>query len=146
LSITQDRWNEEQCRIENGIFFATDDVALLEGNPEGGYRVSARIPLSTLLDREPDGWTTVIMNPTCQIEANGLLISAGETAWEGEGFIAVQEAASGSLVWLLHLCESEAFVDVRFVGDTILAVSAAHPHRYQWQIPLHNPALLQLVA
>ena len=146
MSVTQDRWNEEQCRIENGIFFAADDVALLEGNPNGGYRVSVRVPLSTLIDRDPDGWTAIAMNPACQVETNGLLVSAGATAWEGEGCIAVQEAASGGLVWLIHLCESEAFVEVRLVGDTILAVSAAYPHRYQWHIPLHHPDLLRLDA
>lgn len=146
MSVTQDRWYEEQCRIENGIFFATDDVAFFEGHPKGGYRVSSRVPLSSLIARDPDGWTAIELNPSCQAEANGLLVSAGATAWEGEGWIAVQEAASGYLVWLIHLCESEAFVDVRLVGDLIVAVSAAHPHRYQWHIPLHHPELLQLVA
>jgi Asp-tRNA(Asn)/Glu-tRNA(Gln) amidotransferase A subunit family amidase len=38
----------------------------LEGNPNGGYRVSARVPLSTLIDRDPDGWTAIAMNPACQ--------------------------------------------------------------------------------
>ena len=146
VSITQDKWNEEHCRIENGIFFATDDVALLEGNPNGGYRVSTHVPLSTLLDRDPDGWTAILVHPACRVETSGLIVSAGATAWEGEGFVAVQEAAGRSLIWLLHVCESEAFVDLRVVGDVILAVSAEHPRRYRWRIPLQNPTLLQLDA
>jgi hypothetical protein len=88
----------------------------------------------------------VVANPSCQVEASGLIVSAGATAWEGEGFIAVHQAANGDLVWLLHLCESEAFVELRLAGETILAISTAYPESYQWHIPLRDPAQLQVYA
>ncbi len=146
MSITQAKWNEELCRIENGVFLATDQAVLLEGRPADGYRAAAPVPLATLIDGDPDGWTSLVENPEYQVEANGLIVSAGATAWEGEGFIAVHQAATGELVWLLHLCESEAFVEVRLDGETILAVSTAYPNSYRWQIPLHNPAQLQMIV
>jgi hypothetical protein len=86
----------------------------------------------------------VVANPGCQVEASGLIVSAGATSWEGEGFIAAHQAATGDLVWLLHLCESEPFVELRLAGETILAVSTAYPNSYRWRIPLHDPAQLQV--
>jgi hypothetical protein len=146
MSVTQAKWNEELCRVENGVFFATDQVVLLEGHPADGYRAAAPVPLSTLIDGDPDGWTDLVENPGCQVAANGLIISAGATAWEGEGFIAVHQAATGDLIWLLHLCESEAFVKLRLDGDAILAISTAYPESYRWRIPLHDPAQLRVSA
>ncbi len=144
MSVTQANWKEELCRIENGIFFATDQAILLEGRPQTGYRAAAQVPLASLIERDPEGWTDVVANPGCQVEASGLIVSAGATSWEGEGFIAVHQAVTGDLVWLLHLCESEPFVELRLAGETILAVSTAYPNSYRWRIPLHDPAQLQV--
>lgn len=146
MSITQTKWLEEQCRVENGIFFANDEGVLLSGNPKGGYVASSRASLASFLENDVDGWTNIDENPACRAEQDGILVVGGSTSWEGEGFIATVEISGGALIWLLHLTESEAFVEVNFDGENISAVSSEYPDLYRWQIPLNNPESLRVVS
>ena len=146
MSITQAKWLEEQCRVEDGIFFSNDEVILLSGHPKEGYTASGRVLLASLLEKYADGWTHVDENLSCRAEKNGILVVGGSTSWEGEGFVATVEVSSGALVWLLHLSESEAFVEVNFDGENILALSSEYPDTYRWQIPLRDPGALKVVS
>lgn len=142
MGIIEAKWNEEQCRAEYGVFFANDECILLEGSPGGGYTASARISASSLIETEPDGWADLTALLSCHTEKNGLAVLGGETSWEGDGFLALVEAESNNLIWVMHLYQSEKFVKVDIDGENILAVSEEYPHKYRWQIPLYNPERL----
>jgi hypothetical protein len=146
MSVTQAKWNNEQCRVENGIFFSDDSVILLSGTPRDGYAASDRIELSSLLEADPEGWTDIEVHAACRVEVGGVIVTAGEGAWEGEGFVAALRASDGALLWVLHLHASEVFREVRHEGDVIQAVSSEYPDEYQWRIPISAPGMLSVVA
>ncbi len=147
MSITQDKWNEKKCWSEYGIFFSNDECILLEGESENCYVASARIPVSSLIENDADdGWTHLYPLLSCRTEKDGFIVLGGETSWEGDGFIALIDAASNNLVWVMHLCQSETFVEVGIDGENILATSEEYPHSYSWEIPLNNPEKLRGVV
>ena len=146
MHITQGKWLEKQCRIEDGIFFANDDVILLRGNPENGYEASDPLSLTSLIKEDADGWTHIDPLAPCRAENEGILVVGGSTACEGEGFVATLDRLSGTLLWLIHLSQSEAFVEVNFDGESILAVSSEYPDTYRWQIPVSNPSALVVIS
>ena len=145
MSVINAKWKEEQCRVEYGIFFTNDECILLGGNPEDGYIASTRILVSTLIENDANGWAHLNPNLSCYIKKNGLIVLAGGTSWEGDGFVALLEAKSNELVWIMHLYQSEKFVEVGFDGESILAVSAEYPLNYRWKIPLYNPAMFERI-
>ena len=147
MSITQDKWNEEKCRNEYGIFFSNDECILLEGESENSYVASARIPVSSLVETDASGgWTELSPLLSCQTEKDGFIVLGGGTSWEGDGFIALLDSASNNLIWVMHLCQSEEFMEVSIDGENILASSEEYPHSYNWEIPLNNPEKLRGVA
>ena len=146
MGVIRDKLGEGRCRVESGIFFSNDEVILLTGDPRSGYAATPRVSVSTLIEKEVDGWTEMDVNPSCRIEKDGLAVWAGSTGWEGEGFIAVAEVSSGELLWLLHLNESEAFTRVALESERVGATSSEYPHRYEWYIPLKQPEELRVIA
>ena len=132
--------------MEEGIFFPDDSVILLSGNPRDGYVASARGGIGPLLRGEPEGWAGIDENPACRVEAGGVVVTAGATSWEGEGFVAAWHAPDGTLLWVLHLKESEAFSALRHDGEIIEATSGGYPDRYRWRIPVSRPELLSVIA
>ena len=146
MSVVQTRFSEKKCRIEDGIFFPNDEAILLTGDPRNGYTGSKRGAILSLLEKSPDDWAEMYVNPSFLVQQNDLVISGGSGSWEGEGFIAVTLADSGALVWLLHLNESEEFTSVSHESGYILAVSGKYPERYEWKIPLNRPECLRVIT
>lgn len=146
MSITQAKWGDEQCRVEDGVFFPDDSVILLSGDPRAGYAASARTQLSSLLEADPEGWTEIMEHIACRIEAGGVIVTAGGGAWEGEGFVAALRASDGALLWVLHLAGAEAFSELRHDGGIVEAVSSEWPDEYRWRIPLGSPWELSVIA
>ena len=146
MSVTQTKWNDGQCRLEDGIFFSDDSAILLSGSPTDGYTASGRTGLSPLLEEQPEGWTDIDEAAACRVEAGGVIVTAGGGAWEGEGFVAALRASDGALLWVLHLGESEIFREVRHDGNAIEAVSSEWPDEYRWRIPLSSPWELSVTA
>ena len=146
MSVTQAKWNDEQCRVEDGIFFPDDSVILLSGNPRAGYAASAPIELSLLLEADPEGWTELMEHLSCRVEAGGIIATAGGGAWEGDGFVAALRASDGALLWVLHLAGAGAFSELRHDGDIIEAISSEWPDEYRWRIPLGSPSELSVIA
>lgn len=145
MSVTVAKWKEEQCRDEYGVFFSNDECILLEGEAEDGFVASARILVSSLIKNEEDNWMHLYADPSCYTENNGFAVVGGETSWEGDGFIALLEATSDNLIWIMHLCQSEKFMEVSLEGENILALSAEYPHSFRWKIPLNNPQMLEII-
>jgi hypothetical protein len=145
-SIIQAKWKEEQCPNEYGIFFSNDECILLEGEPKDGYTPSIRSSVSSLIESKGDYWIHLYANPDCYIEDNGFIVLGGETSWEADGFIAVLEGTSGNLIWVMHLLESEKFMEVSLDGENILALSAEYPESFSWKIPLNNPQMLEAIS
>lgn len=139
LGIIQQKWADDLCRIEDGIFFGNDEVILIDGTPEAGYDFSARTSIERMIADNPDTWCFLYRGVPAVDEYHGVGIDFGETSWEGEGFVAVVVASTGSLIWLLHLSTSEPFVEAVIDGDNIRAVSGGYPMRYEWSIPLMAP-------
>lgn len=146
MSVTEAKRNNEECRVEDGIYFPDDYVILLSGSPRDGYAASGRLKLSSLLEADPEGWTEIVEHVACRVEVSGVIVAAGEGAWEAEGFVAALRVSDGALLWVLHLRESEAFRQVRHDGQVIWAVSSEYPDEYQWRIPINAPEELSVVA
>jgi hypothetical protein len=66
------------------------------------------------------------------------IIRWGGGPWEGEGWIALEDA-SGDLAWLLHLEDSEPFTQARFESDIIEAVAYEYPQMTVFKIPVLAP-------
>lgn len=146
MSITEAKWKEEQCRVEYGVFFANDECVLLEGSPEDGYAASLRVSVSSLVEIEKDGWVHLNSLLSYYSERSDFVAIGGETSWEGDGFVALIEAESKNLIWVMHLCQSEKFVEVLFDDENIFAASEEYPQKYRWKIPLKNPENLMRVS
>jgi hypothetical protein len=139
MGIIQHKWLCGQSRIEDGIFFGSDEFVLLEGAPDTGYSVGKRRPVADIVTSAPGDWCDLAETVAFRHKSGGLSIHAGETSWEGEGFVAVASLSGGRLVWLLHLSGSEAFVAVETDGEVIRAASGGYPLRYEWSIPITAP-------
>ena len=140
MGTIQQKWQGDQSRIEDGIFFGSDECVALVGAPDTGYTIGTRQPVAAVIASAPDdGWCYLVETVTARDERGGLSIHAGETSWEGEGFIAVVVTSTGQLLWLFHLSASEPFVKVVADGEVIRAVSGGYPMRYEWSIPIQVP-------
>ena len=144
MGVIENKWKEDQCRDEYGIFFANDECIFLEGKVKTGFVASARISVASLIKNKEDYWTHLIAVPDCYAEKNGYVIIGGETSWEGDGFIALIEAVSNNLIWVMHLDQSEGFREACIENDYILATSAEY-YGYRWRIPLKNPEMLEML-
>ena len=142
MGLVQSRWENDECRDEDGIFFSDDTMILLAGSPVDGYQTSVRQPLQALTEACPEGWTDI--DPACSVESQSLLILGGGGSCEGDGFLAVLDAATRALIWLLHLSGVERFIEVRVDASVIFAGSAEYPFRHEWVIPLERPHDLQV--
>ncbi|HUE73305.1 MAG TPA: hypothetical protein VMP01_20675 [Pirellulaceae bacterium] len=139
MGIIQTKWQREQSRTEDGIFFGSDDCLPLEGGMDNGYTVGERCPIADFIASSPDAWCELVETVVSRHEREDLSVHAGETSWEGEGFVAVVTASTGQLLWLLHLSTSEPFVELEMDNDVIHAVSGGYPMRYEWSIPIRAP-------
>ena len=142
-SIVARQWNNRRCRIEAGIFFPDDTFVPLRPERQG-YARGDRVAIETLLARDPHGWFELDARAT--FRRDEVEVSCGGGPWEGEGFVAtvagVARVAGDRLQWLLHLTDSEAFVEVKIEGAMIVARSEEYPVRIDWTIPLDDPASL----
>src|SRR5688572_3105150 len=102
MSIIESHWRQEESRWEDGIFFGNDEFIPLIGRPETGYKIGQRISISSLLQDEPDGLTDLDAWKGCEVQTESVFIHGGDTSCEGAGFIAVEEASTRNLLWLLH--------------------------------------------
>jgi hypothetical protein len=142
MGLVQSKWEADECRHEDGIFYPDDTFIRLTGRPCQGYQASTRQPIQTLIQANPEGWTDI--DPGCSFEYQALLVVGGGTSWEGDGFLAVMDAPTRQLIWLLHLSRVERFTGVQVDGSILQAVSEEYPYRHEWTIPLENPHLLHV--
>ena len=139
MGIIDEKWRAGRCRIEDGIYFGTDEFAALDGRPGSGYQVSKRKPVASLIEERPDYWCQFNELVDLSIEDGRLQVQAGETSWDGDGVIYLVDVQEQRLVWLIHLSGSEPFVEVRSDDTHIFAASSQYPVRYEWRIPINNP-------
>jgi hypothetical protein len=137
MGLVQSKWENEECRSEDGIFFPDDTAVLLAGSPSKGYQASGRQRLELLMESNPEGWTAV--EPGCSTVHQTWLILGGGGSYEGDGFLAVVDAVSRRLIWLLHLAGVERFTEVLVNGSVLQAVSEEYPLRHEWTVPLESP-------
>jgi hypothetical protein len=142
MSLVEDRWRARQARSEDALTFDTDEIVELCGTPAQGYRADLRTPIEGLLKTAPDGWTHI--EETCTSTCGDFIIYAGATSAEGGGFIAVERL--GRLAWLLHLSDSEPFVELSCEGKIIHATSEEYPFHWHWKIPIESPEDLTVTA
>jgi hypothetical protein len=66
----------------------------------------------------------------------------GEGSWGGDGFVALVDAATGYLIWLLCSSEANPFDSVRVVGNKL--IEAHSTLNKTWRIPIDSPLLLSI--
>lgn len=142
MNVIESKWKERESRIEEGIFFGTDEFIALHGSPSDGYSAAPRSSIALLLQAQPDDWCVLNEVVACEAHHDDLSILGGATSWEAEGFIAVEQRSQ--LLWLLHLSESEEFVQLSTDGSTILARSGGYPDCFEWRIPISSPEALSI--
>lgn len=145
MGMIQDSWSQGMCRVEEGLFFGSDEFISLEGSPHTGYTRAVRCPISDLMAEEPDAWCALDATATTYHESHDLSIDAGGTSLEAEGFLALVGHSTGQLLWLLHLSASEPFTEVKIEGDVICAKSGGYPDCFHWRIPILTPEALTVV-
>ena len=146
MGLVSDRCEAETCRIEQGVFYASDEAVLLVEGASGRLEEGERTTVADLAARDPPGWCFVDRQAGCEWSEPDLLVVGGGTSWEGEGWLAAVEQPGSHLLWILHLENSEPFVAVRRVGEEIIAVSEEYPRRCEWRIPLRHPERLMLTG
>ncbi len=145
--IFRNHFRGDRCRIEQGIFFGNDQAFLTtcEEQTDGSrvLKVTRQTDALALQAARPDGWVEI--QASTLYPDGDLLVMAGPGEHEGEGFIAlVCLADEGSLAddglrWLIHLQDSQAFLNVEIRDDVIEAVSGRAAIEYHWRIPLDQP-------
>jgi len=144
MGVASAKWEDRECRSEDGVLFASDQFVSLTGSPSDGYQTGSPEPLAALMSRGSGQWTEV--DPLCRYQdyASGVVVEAGGGSWEGEGFVAVISLLSGELVWVLHLSESEPFTAVNVNEGEVVALAEGYPFRNEYRIPLREPHRLQV--
>ena len=66
MGIIQQKWQEEQSRIEDGIFFGSDECVALVGAPEAGYTIGERQSIAAIIAADPEGWSALIETVTAR--------------------------------------------------------------------------------
>jgi hypothetical protein len=141
MSEVEDHWFSEECRVEDGIYFADDTyVPLAQNVPQ-----LPRRSVEQLLRIEPDAWSSVYPGEPLAL-LPGHVVLGGATSWEGAGFLALVRESDGSLVWLLHSSESEAFLSASVQGDLLVATSSEYPSNFRWEIPIDAPWSLKVLS
>ena len=144
MNLIQAEWENEKCRVENGIFFPDDTFILLSGSPSQGFQAAIRQPLNVLTEASPDGWCAI--DQVCSVEYESLSIVGGGTFYEGDGFLSITDIATRRLIWLLHLSGIERFTEIHVANFIIRAISAEYPFRHEWTIAIESPHTLLLEA
>lgn len=143
MSLIQDKWRNWECRIEDGVFFSNDEYIGLSFDAVGLTHATARVPIQTLIDEEPDGWADI--DAACECSNDQYTVMGGGGSWEGEGWVAVVEKANHQLKWLLHLSDSEAVTELAIEGETVKAVATEYPFRSTLKIPMTKPEALSMI-
>lgn len=125
-----------ECRAEDGLYFADGRVVLLEV-ADDVVHVHETTTLAEVCDDAPDDW--IGLEAMASVAAEDYVVSGGGTDWEAEGWVALQAAADGGLVWLVKLEGVDAVNEVRRDGDAIVARSEAYPFVVEWLIPIDDP-------
>ena len=135
MSVIEQKFRAWQCYDENGVYFPDDTFITLN---ENNLPLLPARNIAEILGVDPDGWTNLDQTGQLTTDA-GLLLSWGETSWEGAGYLALLNAEDGSLRWLLHSNSSEPFTHAIQVGNAIHAASADYITVRDWIIPIDEP-------
>ncbi|MEA4907408.1 MAG: hypothetical protein GYA17_17750 [Chloroflexi bacterium] len=142
-SLTQVKWEQSQCRAEEGIFFGNNRALLLgkiEDDPDHfHYEVCQHTSLPVLMTAQPQDWAELMECAGCRIEQDGMLVTAGQGNGEGDGYIAVSRKDDNWLVWLIHINDAEDMIELSVEGKTIHALSQHYPIAYEWTIAIDDP-------
>jgi hypothetical protein len=145
IGIIVSQWAKGLCRVENGIFYDNDTYVLVSIT-NAGSSVGERCSIDGLQQESPKAWSSFYANPNCEVTIDHLCFLGGGGPWEGEGFLAVMDAHTQILRWVLHSSESEQFVSLRVEHSTIYAESGEYPYNYHWRIPIENPEGLHVTV
>ena len=137
MGLLQEKWDEEQCRFEQGIFFANDEYVGLTRNPDGSFQAGARSSLQSLIDKEPEGWAG--LDAACECSNDDYIVVGGGGSYEGEGFVALWDQAQRDLKWLIRLHDIEVVTKVAMEGDVIQAIAKEYPYNNSLTIPIAEP-------
>lgn len=136
-------WKSGIGPVDSGIFLADDTfhpISFLPGRV--GIKLEERRPIPHSSDQAEYG-----DYETGRIVCDAGIVRWGGGPWEGEGWIALEEA-SGDLVWLMHFEDSEAFTKAWFEAGSIKAVACEYPSKTIYTIQATRPdeLTLELIA
>lgn len=137
MNLLANKWRAGLGPIDEGLYFASDDLVPLFGHPGQGYTRGDRQQLAAWLENPQGDWAP--LDEKARYETEDWTIVGGGTSWEGAGFLALQDRRSEELLWLLLLNESAPFLEIRIEGEDLVALSGAQPKRYSWTVPLGSP-------
>jgi len=123
--IIQSRWQAEAYPRENSLAFANGFYCLFEASDQYPQLMEKTwIPASDAWQADADGCEGLAILSSVALSAD-TRITCGECCAAGEdGFVAMSEAATNTLIWLLVLRRTDPFVGVTLEEDGVRATSS----------------------
>ncbi len=140
--IIQSRWQEEAYPRQNSLAFANGFCCLFETSEQHPQVMEKTwIPAADAWQADADGCEGLAILSAITLSTD-TLITCGECCAAGEdGFIAVSEAATNRLIWLLVLSRTDPFVALALEDDCVRATSSGGTTVL---IPLDRPDQLSI--
>lgn len=147
LTDIESMWAKRSCLRIDGVFYGSGKVILFRRVRKDADIICAEdlvtsiTDLATLLKEGKATLTSLIEVERFEMEDENLCLISGKGASEKEGFVVAEELPSRRLLWMAYFTFSEAFTNVKFGDNSLIADSA----RYQeWKFPLEKPEALSI--
>jgi hypothetical protein len=142
MGLIQSKWNEEECREEDGVFFPNDEYIPITRKADGEFHAGVRQSVQSIVDEEPDSWADVYA--ACEHSNDEYTVIGGGGSWEGEGFVALVQKSNRELSWILHLQNIENVTEIVIEGEIIKATAVYYPHHNVLTIPISEPQAISI--
>jgi hypothetical protein len=125
--------------IEDLIYYDNNQCRLVWGSLEEGYTVTELMNISELTEANDQKYTLSLNSPV-YASTSDLIAKAGTTSYGGAGYVALKEAKSQKLRWLMHLSDMNNPIEISFENDIILVkTDNNYPHGVLYNFPVANP-------
>ncbi len=129
--------DELYCSIENAIIYENNTYRKITGNYKIGYEISNLKTVKKIEFKEEE---FICLYTTIEMVNKNLKISAGETSYGGEGFIAVKDINLKKILWILILSTMNNPIGLTIEDENvILKTDLNYPNGVNFIIPLDSP-------
>ena len=145
MRILERFYEEKECLAENGILFGNGLLQLIQVDVAFDPSVTYQIRLGEKLDLRAKGghagFHSCLCSTMCRVvDSNANLEAIGGSGDYGsDGFVALVDFNSKSLIWVAYFDCSNPFETITFSNDLLIARSTMN---HSWEFPLKHPESL----